>query len=305
MGTAADSSSHRAQRKRGPHRATDGSQSNRAALVVGLDGRKHDADALALSRMLQPALGGDVVMAHVLPPAPLGRGVVEYEAMERQAGSELLASAAATFANDCQSVLIDPWPVSPALAQLAHKRHAELIVLGSSHRGTVGWIVPGGVASQLLVDAECAIAIAPVGYVKRSGTPIIKVGVAYDASPASARAVSDAVCAATRLDVPLYLYYVRAVKPTSKPKRSTLEDGLKRVPPEVETVGRLLEGEPASALAGAASADGVGLLFAGSRGHGPLREILLGGVAGALMRNPPCPLVLIPPGAVRNRSART
>jgi nucleotide-binding universal stress UspA family protein len=59
----------------------------------------------------------------------------------------------------------------------------------------------------------------------------------------------------------------------------------------------VLEGDVAEAIAETAHEDDVGLLFAGSRGYGPLREALLGGVGGALLQTARCPLVIIPRGS--------
>jgi nucleotide-binding universal stress UspA family protein len=62
-----------------------------------------------------------------------------------------------------------------------------------------------------------------------------------------------------------------------------------------EPVAELLELEPVEALA--AESAQLGLLFAGSRGYGPARAVLLGGVTGRLVRRAACPLVIVPRGA--------
>jgi nucleotide-binding universal stress UspA family protein len=38
-------------------------------------------------------------------------------------------------------------------------------------------------------------------------------------------------------------------------------------------------------------------MLAGSRGYGPLRSVLVGGVSGRLMRTVHCPVIVIPRGA--------
>ena len=37
-------------------------------------------------------------------------------------------------------------------------------------------------------------------------------------------------------------------------------------------------------------------MLAGSRGYGPLRSVLVGGVSGRLMRTVQCPVIVIPRG---------
>ncbi len=38
-------------------------------------------------------------------------------------------------------------------------------------------------------------------------------------------------------------------------------------------------------------------MLAGSRGYGPLRSVLVGGVSGRLMRTVQCPMIVVPRGA--------
>ena len=69
---------------------------------------------------------------------------------------------------------------------------------------------------------------------------------------------------------------------------------------EPETV--LLHGAPAEEIARRVQGV-VDLLFVGSRGYGPLRRALLGGVSGALVRDAGCPVIIIPRTAVGPRRA--
>src|SRR5689334_11112719 len=76
-------------------------------VVVGLDGRGHDADALALARTLQAARDGRLMLAHVVPPPPLGRGMTEYAVEARRDGRELLARAARECGPSSQTELVE------------------------------------------------------------------------------------------------------------------------------------------------------------------------------------------------------
>jgi nucleotide-binding universal stress UspA family protein len=287
------------------------------SVIVGLDGREHDADALALGRSLQTSLGGGLVLAHVIPPAPLGRGMIESERLERHEGQELLARASANLGDGTDTELVEPCPPASGLSRLAAERHASMLVLGSSHRGTVGRIVPGGVASHLLGRAPCAIAVAPVQYAKRAQASISAIGVAYDGTSEADLALTEAAGAATRLGVPLHLYHAMHEIPKDPAwdkfrafmtdfGRGILDAGLNQLPPGVEATSSVLAGDVAEVIAEAASSDDVALLYVGSRGYGPLREALFGGVGGGLLQCARCPLVIVPRGAqpaVRGRSA--
>ena len=54
---------------------------------------------------------------------------------------------------------------------------------------------------------------------------------------------------------------------------------------------RLLIGDIVAELA---DAEGIDLLFVGSRGHGPVRRVLLGGLSSRLMRRATMPVVVVP-----------
>jgi nucleotide-binding universal stress UspA family protein len=279
-----------------------------STLIVGLDGREHDADAVALAGSLQASLGGGLLLAHVVPPAPPGKGMIECERLERQQGRELLIRASAKLGDGADTELVEPCPAARGLTWLAAKRGASMLVLGSSHRGTVGRIVPGGVASHLLACAPCAIAVAPVGYARQPRDSISQIGVAYDGTGESDLALAAAAGAASMLSVPLRLYH--AIHAISKDPawdkfreymedyaRGILDAGLKQLPPGLEATSTVLEGDVAATIVEAAASDGVDLLFVGSRGYGPMREALLGGVAGALLHSARCPLVIVPGSA--------
>ena len=283
----------------------DQPQTQTTWVVVGVDGLAHDADALALGESLSATLGGRILLAHVTPPAPPGRGQLEYEALEQAAGREILARVAGQAEAAPDSELVSGAPAAKGLARVAQERHAEMLVLGSSHRGPVGRIVPGGVGSRLLAHAPCAVAVAPVDYASHRSNPIARIAVAYDTTPAADLALKAAAAAATQLDVPLILYH--AMYPSPKGDvwdqfRGHLEEfadvvldgGLKQLPAGVRATTRVLEGHVAEVVAEAASQDDVDLLYVGSRGYGPLREALVGGVCGGLLHTAGVPLVIVP-----------
>jgi nucleotide-binding universal stress UspA family protein len=63
----------------------------------------------------------------------------------------------------------------------------------------------------------------------------------------------------------------------------------------VGTECEVIEGDPAEALAEQGS--NLDLLVVGSRGYGPLRRVLLGGVSGHVIQHAPCPVIVVPRGA--------
>lgn len=283
-------------------------------LVVGLDGREHDADVLALARTLQARFGAEVLIAHVIPPPPVAHSSVDYPLVARRSGRELLARAAAAPGLHGETRLLETWPASLALAQLAESQHASAIVVASSHRGMIGRVMPGRTATRLTARTPCPVAVAPRGYARAAAAAIPGVGVAYDGSQAADVALAAAIAAAGKLAVPLRLYYViHAVskdpswdlfrKNIRRVAQEVLDRGLQQVPPDVVASATLLEGDVADVLGEASAHEPIGLLYAGSRGYGPLREALVSGVLGRLLSRARCPLVIVPGGDGTERTA--
>lgn len=274
-------------------------------LIVALNGRMHDSDALALGRTLQTALGGWLLIAHVIPPAPLGRGMTEYALLARQEGRELLARAAEASGVAAQTRLLETWPAAWALAELAEDHDAGMLVLGSSHRGSVGSVVPGRTASHLVARTPCPIAVAPAGYASAAATSISTIGVAYDGTSTADLALAAAVGGASKLAVPLRLYHAIHRIPDDpswdlfrrnmhRIAQQILARGLQQVPGDIAATSVLLEGDVSEVIAEAAMSEDVGLLYVGSRGYGPLREALVAGTVGGLLHTARVALVIVP-----------
>ena len=227
--------------------------------------------------------------------------MVEYAREARRDGRQLLDRATHECDSPIQTRLLETWPVDFALTQLASDYGATVLVLASSHRGSLGSIVPGGVASRLVRRAPCPIAVAPLGYAANDGGPISQLGVAYDGSSDSNLALQAAARSAAGLDVPVRLYHViypiAASAAIRAQMRETADDvlsaGLKRLPAEVEASTSVVDEAAADSIAEATREDNVGLLYVGSRGYGPLREAAVGGFVGALLKTATCPVVIV------------
>jgi len=197
-----------------------------------------------------------------------------------------------------QSLGIGSSSSARGLHDLAEGEKADLLVLGSTHRGRVGQVLPGSVAEVLLRGAPCAVVVAPRGYRDHQPDTIGALGAGFDGSAEAERALEDADRLATTLGASLRAI---AVAPRHRfggngqdahPLEERLHGALRALGRSPESDGQLLDGEPATALADAAS--DLDLLVAGSRGYGPMRHVLLGSVSGPLMRACPCPLLILP-----------
>lgn len=278
-------------------------------IVIGIDGSEGSEDALQLGKALGRAEGAELVVAAALPYDPLPIEVEAYDRALAEHFEQLFAQVESQLA-DVEFVRRELRDSSPAhaLTELADAEGADMIVLGSTHRGKLGRVYPGSVGERLLNGAPCAVAIAPRGFARREHYGLGTIGVAYDGTEESQLALAEAERLAGQLEASLRLI---AVVPPVQMTPSRIghtavgyTDVLRRYFRDVLDVGAsklrhgtavetvLDEGDPAAALA----AQGVelDLLVIGSRGYGPLCRVLLGGVTAEVMRTAPCPVIVVP-----------
>ena len=88
---------------------------------------------------------------------------------------------------------------SRALHVVAEDLDAGLIVVGSTQRGPLGRIVPGGHTEQTIHGAPCPVAVAPHGYALPEG-PMTRIGVAFHDTPEGHEALTGAAALARRCE---------------------------------------------------------------------------------------------------------
>jgi nucleotide-binding universal stress UspA family protein len=195
---------------------------------------------------------------------------------------------------------------SPArqLYEQANARHAEIVVLGSSHRGEPDETAPDKVLRRMVHDSPAPIAIAPRGYADQAiGLPRV-IGVAFDNSPEAHRALELAARLATTAAAALRVIMVyEGAPPVEQPPpgvvtqhalmQEALYSTVADLPSELRAEPRFLHGAAAQVLA-EQSELGVDLMVMGSRGYGPIRSFWVGSVSEDLIRLSPQPLVIAP-----------
>ena len=270
-------------------------------VIVGFDGSAESRDALALAKQIVEPAAAELHVAAVLWVDDPDDHRERCERLFSQARSEL----------GPQRFLEHPIrdvSAPKALHELAVAESADLVVLGSTHRGTAGRVVFGSVAERLLQGGPCAVAVAPKGFGRRPHTGFDLIGVGYDAGEESRRALSFAERLANPHEAGLRLIGVvpeqspvgpdapadlrDAREPLIERYRDQLDNALESLHGRVEAETKLAEGDPAAVLAD----QGVelDLLVLGSRGYGPVLATLLGAVSAEVMRTAPCPVVVTP-----------
>lgn len=270
-------------------------------VIAGYDSRPGADDAVALARTLADAAGASLAVARVFPEVPwlLGERIADLVDRRRRATELGLLDDLAVVA-DAAGAEGEPVPSgSPArgLTELAEELDADLIVVGSSHRGSVGRVVPGSTAVRLLHGGPCAIAVAPRGFAE-GDRRIAVLGVAFDGSPEAGAALDHATWLGERLEGTLRVITVTPPGVEGQHAdwyEARLADAVAAIPPSLRPEARAQRGDPGAVILEEADR-GIDLLLLGSRGYGPLRRVLLGDVAAGVIDGAPCPVLVLPRG---------
>ena len=255
-------------------------------IVVGVDGRAGGRDALRLAEQLAEAGGGELVAVRVFPyqhrPALAGSPAVEEERESTQVALDReLADMAMSTART--HVVGDTSPAR-ALHRMAERERADVLVVGSAHRGAVGRVLGGDVALGSLHGSPCPVAVAPRGLADRDAARLSRIGVGFDGTPESRQALAAAVALAksarARLELlcaaaaPIPLFAEAAYTDgVIVDYRLEAEELISRTLAEldVDAVGKAVVGSPVETLVELTHR--VDLLVVGSRGWGPIRRM--------------------------------
>lgn len=211
------------------------------------------------------------------------------------------------------SIATVPNPSPPhALHDVAAAEKAAVVVVGSTHSGRAGRVVPGATAERLLHGAPCPVAVVPDGYRSLARPELRRIGVAYTNSDEGKAALAGGVEMARALNAELEVVSVVSAMLYGSPAlmggpsydevhddvvaavRDGLDTAVAGIPYGVQAKPVLLEGDPADQLVEHSA--GLDLLIMGSRGYGPLRAVLAGGVSGRVVRSAHCPVIVVPRG---------
>ncbi|MBV9050347.1 MAG: universal stress protein [Solirubrobacterales bacterium] len=281
-------------------------------LLVGVDGRQGGHDAIALARLLA-APGAAVTFGHVYDlPTAVGRAAALALPSEVEAAEQLLDREAALADLLAEPAAIQDSSVGRGLHRLAEQRGAELLVVGSCHRGMLGRVFLGDDTSRALNGAPCAVAIAPRGYAVSGSHPFERIGVGCDVSPETVTALQVARALGARHGSTIRALSVVSLQsipygeliPEQWPKIAgpMLLDELHRLSRLEGVEGDATYGDPGEELA-AFSAE-LDLLVVGSRSYGRIGRLFRGSTSNYLTRRSRCPLLVLPRSASRQTGAR-
>jgi nucleotide-binding universal stress UspA family protein len=224
----------------------------------------------------------------------------------RERVEAIIGSAAPAF-----EIVIAAGSPHGALVHLADERGAALVAVGASGAGTVGRVLFGSTAEQVVRYAHCPVLVA---------RPSPKDGVvlaATDFSEEASTAVAAGAAEAKLRGVPLRLVHclyepssslsllgplVFSLPEMSESDRSELRDAAESTlrsllaGTRVDGTCEVLTGPPATAIPAEATGLSAGLVVVATRGRTGLARIALGSVAEAISRNAPCSVLAVRKG---------
>ena len=240
-------------------------------ILVGYDDRPAARDALALAGGFAVIEGAELVLCVALELDPLATPAHAYERAMAEAEQRLAAQARETLGETPFRMRVVGGVAAPrALHEVAEDEGADVIVIGSTHRGALGRVLPGSVGERLLHGAPCAVMVAPRGFAERERLEIRSIGVGYDGKTESSHARTVAAALAEELGASVATITVT-------------EDGDAKPADPDDAADELVK----------RSAE-LDLLVVGSRGYGPVRHALLGSVTQELLKAAACPVLVVP-----------
>jgi nucleotide-binding universal stress UspA family protein len=283
-----------------------------STILIGVDNSERSEDATAFGRRIAEATGADILVANAYPysDVPSRAANATYRAILRDDALEIAKRHAAPLGKDAWYVVAANPSPAHALHKIAEAEDAALVIVGSTHTGRAGRVLPGSTAERLVHGSPCAVAVVPKDYRTLAKTPIKRIGVAYTSSDEGKAAAFAAAELARTLGATLEIIGVVAAETFGTPAlmggpsvytlradiETHVQEGLNEIAGQLPvTVSVLrLTGDPAEELA--ARSEQLDILVMGSRGYGPLHSVLVGGVSGRVVRSAFCPVIVVPRG---------
>ena len=287
-------------------------------IIVGVDGRAGGRDALALADRLRAATSAGLIALQAYPYEYfVSRGAnADFDAVMRDDMRREVAAELERAKVSCAIEVVPDGSPARALHKAAERHGAGLIVVGSAHRGRAGRVLAGDVSAGTLHGSPVPVVVAPAGYAER-GTELKTIGIGFDGSPESRAAVELAHQLSTALGGRLEVMCVLEpslpwasypssvhdwngeVEAVREATRAELDKLIAELGPGAS--GEVLEGDPVRELL--FEGKELDLLICGSRAYGPLRRLLLGSTSSKLLHQAPCPVMVLPRGAIEHDPA--
>ncbi|NRQ37658.1 universal stress protein [Nonomuraea sp. NN258] len=279
-------------------------------ILAGFIPEPRGRDGLALAIVLAGQARAHLTVATVPPPVwstpgPARADESAWRAYLKEQTAATLEQAKAIAGEEADYVSTTNRGSGRGLVDLARKREADVVVIGSAPGGAKGRITVGSTADQLLHSSSVPVLLAPRGYGDEPPAAFERITVAYRRGPGADAAVKQAAKAAAELDLPLRLVtlvvssgrrakieeemLVRLRDQAAADLRAAARGQRRRLNVEVE----VLEGRNVAAAMSATPWLPGELIICASSDTGPLRRVFLGDTSIKIVRAATCPVMIL------------
>ena len=267
-------------------------------VIVGVGDYEAGRDTVALARELA-ASGRPLTLAHVevVGPKRVPRSEAAWPEADCRRARKWLALLGDELRVDAEPVCVKSHSVAKGLRTLAAAKDADLVVIGASRRDDYERLLIGDDTREVLENPACAVAVAPVGYASRPSR-LKKIGIGYDGSPASERALAVGRRLVRDLGVSLSAFEAVPVPPQGYDPWNAQRELDEDVEEARARIAQLGDVEPQAASGDATEAlarygTSVDLLVLGSHKHGLIDKLMSGSTALQHADSAPCPLLVL------------
>jgi nucleotide-binding universal stress UspA family protein len=272
-------------------------------ILMATDGSEVSREAVRFAATLAKGLGGSLTLVHVVPAS--GR--------PEDAGGLLDAAQAEAATHGVRATSrVEVGPPAETIIRIGQETAADIVVVGTHGRRGVARLFMGSVAEALAKTAPWPVAVVRA-YDQRVGEmgPVL---VPTDFSEGAMHAGRAAHALARRLGLRLVLLHVlpEAVAPKGEEDPEAIRRQAERLRREAETRLRsaaealgldrgqvessLVTGVDAAEIVHVGKAIRASCIVMGTRGFTGLPRLLLGSVTDQVLRQAPCPVLVVPPG---------
>jgi nucleotide-binding universal stress UspA family protein len=283
-------------------------------VVIGYDGSEASKDAVAFGLTWSRSTGDIPIIATVYPVeyTPwVGRVDAEWASYVREQAQMNQDNARATVGDAALHRNVASTSAAHGLADLAEDVEASMVIVGTKQETGLTRALLGSSTERLLHGATAPVTVVPPRWRQSAPDWISRIGVAYIDTRDAREALRMAVRVALRIPARLTLYTVLGQSSerysylvgrmdehafwdmVRDSFRTALDFAAAGVPLELEPRAVLLKGAVVESLAALGRND-VDVLVCGSRGYGPVRRVLLGGVSSPLIRRARLPVTVVP-----------
>jgi nucleotide-binding universal stress UspA family protein len=262
--------------------------------------------ALALARQARARLAVATVQPPVWnTPGPARADESAWRAYLREQAAATLEQARELGGPEAEYVVHTNKGSGRGLVELARRRDADVVVIGSAPGGGRGRISLGSTADQLLHSSPVPVLLAPKGWAEDGPPGFERLTVAYRRGPGCDAAVPLAARTAAGLDVPLRLVTLvvdggrrarieqEMVESLRRQAAADLRAAARGQRRRLEVEVKVLEGRTvARALAEADWLPGE-LIICASSSTGPLRRVFLGDTSIKIVKAATRPVMIL------------